>query len=438
MRPLGFCRHLAAHGWDPVVVAAEPASAEPHHHADASLEQLLPIDVEVHRVAHRSMLHVAIDIRERWRSAARTREAAASTATLAAPRPNDRPGRVSLYKEIALRHTFEFPDLQASWLRPAVRRALHLSSREPVDAVFATGSPWTGLLAGRDVAAALGVPLVADFRDPWTMNTNLWQQPSFVQRARRAERLVCERADAIVTVTDPLSESFRSVYPQCASKVVTITNGFDEAIVAGQFETPPASPEGVPIELWHFGSVYGPRNPVRLLRALSGLTIAGAVHAGSLRVHFVGPWLIHDEETEALALRLQELGVISRQAGVPRDEALRRMRAAPILLALQPNLPLQIPAKVYEYAVSGRPTVVIGGEGATARLVTDNGFGVCCPDDEHAIASLLRGLLSGTTVPAPDPGLRRKFSYDTLAGQLAGVLDSITTRGSSLAKRRVG
>jgi hypothetical protein len=155
-------------------------------------------------------------------------------------------------------------------------------------------------------------------------------------------------------------------------------------------------------------------------------------------VHFVGPWLIHDEETEALALRLEALGVISRQAGVPRDEALRRMRAAPILLALQPNLPLQIPAKVYEYAVSGRPTVVIGGEGATARLVTDNGFGLCCPDDEQAIASLLRGLLSGAAVPAPDPSLRRKFSYDTLAGQLAGVLDSITTRGSSLATRRVG
>src|SRR5205823_2738648 len=96
-------------------------------------------------------------------------------------------------------------------------------------------------------------------------------------------------------------------------------------------------------------------------------------------------------------------GVLRRETPVSRDRCVEEMSRSRCLLALQGGYPLQIPAKLYEYIASGRPILVIGGEGATVRLVEGNRLGACWPNQVSVIKDRLTDIVTGrTTIEAPD------------------------------------
>ena len=97
-----------------------------------------------------------------------------------------------------------------------------------------------------------------------------------------------------------------------------------------------------------------------------------------------------------------------------------------MLLVLQPDSPLQVPAKIYEYVATGRPLLLIGGEGATANLVTRHALGVSSPNQLEAIKVLLNELATGARKLAqPDVTRVNRFDYRSLTGDLAAVLDVV-------------
>ena len=217
-----------------------------------------------------------------------------------------------------------FPDQQASWLRPAVGHEVRVSAREPVDAVFATGKPWTGLLVGLKIARQLGVPFIADFRDPWTRNSHdVWRLPSLFTRARRLERQICCGASWVVTNTEELREQFAQDYPELRDRFVAITNGFDDWTSRPNDPIPAEGRVGClgsRTELWHFGTVYKMRDPGALLSAIDALHEERLLLPGELRLRFVGRWLVTNPGTNRLAQSLEGRGFLVRE---PPDSAWR-------------------------------------------------------------------------------------------------------------------
>jgi len=123
--------------------------------------------------------------------------------------------------------------------------------------------------------------------------------------------------------------------------------------------------------------------------------------------------------------KLEQLGIVKRELPVPHDDCVRLMMRAEILLIIQPASPLQIPGKIYEYIATGRPMVVIGGEGATARLVKRHRLGVCCQNDVGDIKSMLSRILTGRTrITLPPKEELERFEYRRLTADLASVLDA--------------
>src|SRR5690606_21715064 len=105
------------------------------------------------------------------------------------------------------------PDIHRRWRGPAVRAARAEAARlqaagEPgFDVVLSSSPPETTHLAAHDVAAALGVPWVADFRDSWLDLPHLRMSSWLVRRKhRRNVRLATKllrRAAAATTVSEP-------------------------------------------------------------------------------------------------------------------------------------------------------------------------------------------------------------------------------------------
>jgi hypothetical protein len=72
------------------------------------------------------------------------------------------------------------------------------------------------------------------------------------------------------------------------------------------------------------------------------------------------------------------------------------------------------------------PLLLIGGEGATANLVSRHALGVSSPNQLAAIKVLLNELATGARkLVQPDVTRVNRFDYRSLTGELADVLDVV-------------
>jgi glycosyltransferase involved in cell wall biosynthesis len=420
------------------VLTTDPKSVYPPMEVDESLYGQVPNSIQIDRVPHKNPEQTLLQVRNRFRGAVTRLLSSGGTQPLANANGRESEGAHVGFREqylnlktALLDWLFSFPDPQCFWLRPAVQWLSRIPRDEYPDAVFATGGPWTTLLVGKALAQRFQVPFVADLRDPWTCNPYIQvRSPSLFHRAARLERSVYEAAACVVANTAELRAKLRSDHPDLERKFVTITNGFDSdtynpAANGRKVQQREHAASNRTIELCHFGSVYGNRNPLLLLQAVKELVHEKQIDADRLRIRFTGAWDVTETSCENLTRELEQLGVVRREPSVPHDECVELMMAAEILLILQPASPLQIPGKIYEYIATGRPLLVIGGEGATAHLVERHQLGTCCRNEVGDIKKLLSRIVNGDVrITPPAKKELARFEYRTLTANLASVLDA--------------
>lgn len=423
MRPLAFSRHLDRGKWSPIVLTIDPDCRPPEVGLDPGLGAQVPADVHVIRVGHADPLKTLAHIRSALRGHRSSADSQFDPEQLGQSKHQS---RVASMAGVLAEQLFAFPDRSWPWLRPAVSTAIRELAPAPPHVVLATAPPWTDLFVAARIAKYFGVPLVLDFRDPWTGNQVKRSDLSWVQwRAERWESGVIAKAALLIANTEESASEFARQHPQARRRIITITNGFDQVFA----DAPNAVvSNGMPLQLCHFGTIYGQRTPIQLLRALSQLADDQGITGRYAKpfVRFVGGWEHADDSTEILVRHLEAKGIVRREPAVPHDECLRLMRRAPALLIVQPASRLQIPGKLYEYAASGRPLFVVGGDGATAALVERHSLGITCPDNTETITQALRRLITGeVSMPCTTTDSIACFDYRVLTGRLEEALNSV-------------
>ena len=434
MRPLGFCRYLEKYGWRARVLTTDAQSVWPPLQVDAELCRRLPSSLRVDRVPHNNPLRDLMKLRNQVRQRFRRKEPRILAIGVSQNGRDKNSGHsISRLMDLVSERVFSFPDPQCFWLRPAVEQLAKLSQKNRPDVVLATGKPWTNLLVGKSIAQQFGIPFIADFRDPWVRNPVSYETSLCAKAAMKLERNICAAAFRVITTTAELRDRFVADYPELSQKFVTITNGFDDfqcghAANSRQHEQADVGFSRSNLEISHFGTVYGNRNPTALLQAIKELFTEKMIGRGQVRVRFVGAWELEDSVTETLVQELEREGLVVRERPIFYAACLEQMARAGVLLLLQPGYPLQIPAKVFEYIACGRPVLVLGGEGATANLVTRYGLGTCCQNKTREIKSFLLRIIRGEIrMTTPRLKITEQFSYRNLTGELAAVLESAFT-----------
>ncbi|MGC8881275.1 MAG: glycosyltransferase [Bryobacteraceae bacterium] len=333
--------------------------------------------------------------------------------------------RVGLALARALQRVAPYNE-QLPWLAAALQHAFAAQRAAPADAVFSTYPPLAAHLAGLLFHLRFGVPWIADFRDPlacnpfrnrrWARGYDLW-----------IEKKIVKHAAAILVTNDSAAEILRVRHPAAAARVHVLWNGFDP----GEPPVVPA-PALAPRRLVHAGSLYGPRRPCGLLRALALLEREGRVDATRWKVEFIGP---HEPDTFAecraeLEL-LQAAGMVEIRAGLrPKSELEQAMRQASLLLLLDltgDERSVQVPAKLFEYVRSGLPIVAWSPAGSPTRMVLQRAgvpsmvFGPGQPAED--VAARLAAWLDSPPAPAsPSPWFLETFDGARQAAWLAGLL----------------
>jgi glycosyltransferase involved in cell wall biosynthesis len=330
------------------------------------------------------------------------------------------------------------------WWEDGVRRLGR--TRDDVSLVYASMSPFSSAAAAAAVADDLGVPWVADLRDPWALDEYVSYPTGVHWRIeRRAMRRGLASAAAVVLPTPGTLARVVHFFPELSDRVFEVRNGFDPA----DFTGPPSEPEDERFHVVHTGSFYAdlgrrrarrllggtdldvdpaPRSPSFLLAAVDRLLAANPELRGRLTVELAGQLTAEDV---AVVDRARCRDVVTVHGYLPHTQAVSVVRSADALFLPMHGLPRGVrstivPGKLYEYLASGRPVLGAVPEGDARDLLERSPWTVVTePDDVSGIAAglltLYREREPRRLRTADRRGLLLPFERPQLAARLAEV-----------------
>jgi glycosyltransferase involved in cell wall biosynthesis len=257
------------------------------------------------------------------------------------------------------------PDLQITWLPAAVWRGLQAIQAEHVDILLSTSPPESGHLVAACLAAITHKPWVADFRDGWLfepLKQVLHRNALRRRLEERLERLVVSRANAVISVSQPMTDYFCSVHPAFHAKFHTIPNGYDP-------------------EDWH----DLPQDPRPFLQAVKALP--SSVRE-KLTILLIGEFS-EQEQNYVAALNLGD--VVQVMGWMSKKWSLAYQLSADVLLLIASDEKSVATSKLYEYLYAGRPILAVSAvDTAAAVIVTQSQAGwVVDGADSRAIVDCL-------------------------------------------------
>jgi hypothetical protein len=381
-RIASFARHLPASGWEPIVVT----TARGLYHRDLSYAPP-PVRTLRTRSPEPSRL-----FRRRRRSTAATPELVPERSLATT---GDRLRRF-------VRDYVYVPDGQALWIPFAVaglRRALSIASGPTV--LLSTSVPYSAHLAARSLAQRVGVPWIAEFRDPW-VHVHQAIRPRAAPRRRidgLLERRVVASATAVVVTSELTRKDMARRYPSLEERFWVVRNGFEP------LQSSASPPEAdAPLELVHAGTVP-PQSPIEPL--LLGIDAIARRRPGEIRLIVLGPPARWRQAASAMggAPWLDVRGAVS-----PSDARLVSARAsANLLVCPGEEYDEHIAAKLMEYFGVRRPVLaIISPSGEMATLSREYGdvrvlsrFDAETVEEqvERLLSDHRRGLLQRTVQP---------------------------------------
>jgi hypothetical protein len=178
----------------------------------------------------------------------------------------------------------DFVDDYKNWGRRAYKAAVREGRRHPPTLIFSSAPPPTVLLVGAFTARRLGVPHIADLRDPWTDMIAALHPNRRIELAlaQKIEGWVMRSAAAVTSTGARVAQLLIRRQPELASKTFVVRNGFDETIRHIAPDT------GGRLSILFAGELYLNRDPFPLLHALERLLSRPDVDSRRVRMTFMG------------------------------------------------------------------------------------------------------------------------------------------------------
>jgi glycosyltransferase involved in cell wall biosynthesis len=318
----------------------------------------------------------------------------------------------------------------------ASRAAVRLARRTGAEAVVVSAGPFSALAVGRHVHRTLGLPLVLDFRDPWSLHES-GADPALplADRARRAivaalEHRCLEDADYVILNTYRAFEAYCACYPGLGARASFVRNCFDPDLY-----TPAGSPPVAPraFVILHLGTLRAETTVDDIGAALRRLIDAERLVPGQIVLRQIGRMSAHERG------RFEALGLtpfVEVLPSIPQREVLAALRGAHVLLSMvAARVTLRIPAKTYDYIASGMPIVSVTANPEVDELLAHSPESArILPGDVNGLTLALarRLALFRATGALPSPvSPPDALSAGVAASRVAAILEHVIGPGSS-------
>jgi len=332
---------------------------------------------------------------------------------------------------------FQLVDPFIGWMPFALRAALKIVKEEKVDLLFSTSLPNTCHLVAFMLKKKLGLPWVADFRDPWTQNPYVTYPKPILKIEEPMEKVVIRNADKVTTTNSFFKNGFIQKYlDEPKGKFVTITHGFDP----DDFQKVETTGEHKFV-VTYTGSLYGTRKPDVFLEAVNELLSEDPSLKDQLKIRFVGRM---GRSVENMIHRYDLEDTVEVCGHVSHERALEYLLNSSILLLItgiyhkiavknsSGKVFDEFPGKLVEYLAIGRPILALAmNRGTVARMINSTRTGVVVhPNDKEGIKKAIRDFYSlhksGNLKMKPNLEEIKKYNIRISVKKLSEVFKEVT------------
>ncbi len=322
--------------------------------------------------------------------------------------------------------TFFIPDNKVGWKRKAVQKALSLHNETPFDLIFSTAPPFTDFLIGMEVKAAIGIPLVIDYRDPWAGYPFRFNAtPLHRKRHSVLERRALKASSHVVVTNRRVKELLIGKYRFLTyHDIDIISQGFDPADFNGLADSSPVPRTPGVMRITYAGVFWEDRVPEYFLRALEQLFHEYPHVRGRIEALFVGNFRAENMKTvERLGLQ----DAVKVAGYVPHRECVQYLRDSDVLWMIAGD-DMGSPGKAYEYIGARKPILACVPEGFLKAAILEAGGTAVPPDDVAAIKNAIRelyGKFERRELNGPSPDVVDRYNRVTLTASLVKVFNSL-------------
>ena len=338
------------------------------------------IDPWLARMEH-GMLRVVRSLRTATPSAPGAASGNGATQAATAPRPQKKRWLVHAHAAVVR------VEREKAWGRAAIAIGVELATSNRYDVVVSSGPPHMVHDTARMLAARCGLPLVMDLRDPWSAfelshgdsTSRVWfaMARHYENRAVRAARLIAMN-------TDLARDEMRRLHPYAAERIVTVGNGSDDEAI-------PAAAPSDRFTVRFAGSIYLDRNPGPFFRAAAIVVRRQGLTPAQFGAEFIGEVQQFAGQSLRVMAEREGFGEFLTLGGArPREEALRFVAGATMLLNLPQATHQCVPAKMFEYVRFNSWLLVLAEpHSATAQMLRGTTADVVAPGDVDAMADVI-------------------------------------------------
>lgn len=435
MRTIKFIRHLQTNESHVLTTYSSPDNS------NTALNHLnLPVNAEViYRVKSRDLFKYLLSLRFKLKaflgknkSITQHVESDSNQQTFKSS-SNIQDEKISFFQKLKdfIYDSCYFPDQAGPWILPAYLAGKKIIRQNKINAIFATGSPWSGLIVGYLISKSTNKPLIVDFRDPWMNNPFHISKGKLLDSwSKTIERKIVTHASYISLNTEPLRDEFLLRYPDInPSRFVVMPNGFD----IGDFkslliENDNPNNQNDTIVLCHAGFLYGLRDPSILIESVKKAN--ARLDHGDKKIIFKQIGEIDESlniQNKYASMILDGSLVLSPP--VPYNECLEMMTEADILINIQPYTKTQVPSKLYDYLALNKQLIhITAHNGALGQLVVKYKLGdVFDFENEQELTNKLIDKAKEKNDTSFEGYVERnRFDIAAISKDLTGLIANIT------------
>lgn len=272
---------------------------------------------------------------------------------------NDKPirtGRKPNKLRRYLGYLFLLPDPTILWAKRVLKHHLVLSRASEFNWFMASSPSESAFIPASHLAKKFKGKFWMDLRDGWLdepMKPLLIKSSIHRFRESRIERRMVNSANVITVTSENWKKLLQSRYPESTDKINVIPNTFEQnTTLASGFKSEPSNVK----KFVYAGRIYSSRPERSLEILITSINQFIESHNYRINIEFIGFLSIEEEHEIAVWAEKLKYITFTRTPHVERQELLGTLSNVDGLLLVSESMG-SIPAKFFDYAVSGRPVL---------------------------------------------------------------------------------
>ncbi|MCG8653564.1 MAG: glycosyltransferase, partial [Pirellulales bacterium] len=279
------------------------------------------------------------------------------------------------------------PDAHLGWIPGCLIKSARIVRRERPAAIYVSCSPFSVAMTGVLLKKLTGLPLVIDFRDPWSFNDHNLNNRIVRATIRRMESWCVKHSDAFIANTRSAADHYRELYPKYADRIFHIYNGVEVRSVLKHDRQPT-------FKMVYCGAFYNDDYLDMLFESARH-----ALPEGGYEFVFTG------NKNKRISDAAERCGIsdhVTMTGFIRREEVDKHLSEASLLLfhngfnrggGLNQYV---IKSKLYDYLAVGTPLLALAPEGEVAKLISrySPNSRIVSSDYSSQLASQLAGVFA--------------------------------------------